>query len=105
MSINFKIGDLVQFDDKDSEFSEPMIGIVLDIVSDEEMSDTLSEKERDIFEAILGSEEDAYLALPSFTIHSCMCLVSWFPVKREYEHESDPKPLTLWVPCDYIKKL
>lgn len=103
MSIDFKIGDLVSFDDKDSDFAEPMIGIVLDIVSDEEMSDTFSEKERIIFEAILGSDEDAYFALPSFTIHSCMCLVSWFPIKKETEDSL--KPLTLWVPCDYISKL
>lgn len=103
MSIDFKVGDLVRFEDDDSDFPEPMIGIVLDIVSDEEMSDTMSTQERDIFEAILGAEEDAYLNLPSFTIHSCMCLVSWFSNKKEYE--KDPKPLTLWIPCDYISKV
>ena len=103
MSVKLEIGDLVQFNDKDSDFSEPMIGVVIDIVSDEQMADTLSERERDLFEAILGSEEDSYVSLPSFTIHSCMCLVSWFPIKKEFE--TDPKPLTLWVPCDYITRL
>ena len=101
MKIDYEIGDLVMFEDPDSSDEGRMLGIIIDIVSDEQMSDSLSSKEKDIFESILGSDDEYYVGLPSFTIHSCMCLVSWFPLSEE----KSTKPLTLWVPCDYIKKV
>ena len=103
MNVDFAVGDLVYFEDPDSESTDKMIGVILDIVSGDEMSDSLSPREKEIFDSILGIDKEYYVGLPSFTIHNCMCLVSWLGLKKGEKTNTDP--LTIWIPCDYIKKV
>lgn len=103
MDVDFKVGDLVYFEDPDSENTEKMIGVILDIVSGDEMSDSLSPTEKEILESILGPDDEYYIGMPSFIIHDCMCLISWLGIEKNTETNLDP--LTIWIPCGMIKKV